>query len=801
MILFIILFSLMSTLNAESVTYEEAGVNITAGNQLIKNIAPAVRATARAGTQAHLGDFAAFFDLKETAYEDPLIVSTTDGVGTKLKIAQQVNNHESIGFDLVAMNVNDLIVHGAEPVFFLDYFACGKLDVSQATDVITSIARACKACNCALIGGETAEMPSMYDNDEYDLAGFAVGLVERANRLPKKDEIKAGDVVIGIASSGLHSNGYSLVRYLIEKNNVNLCAQPPFESSYDHLYQELLRPTKLYINCLLPLIKEQKIKALAHITGGGLLENIPRVLPDDCSVQLDMSCWEIKPIFSWIARLGSIQENEMLRTFNCGIGMMIIAEYEHADEILNHLKTYNEQAWIIGSVKKRNAQQAQVVLANAHELYREHNNMNIMVIGSGAREHAIIHKLLQSPYIKTVFAVPGNGGTAMLNQVKNVPLTPTDFEQLIAYAQQHKIDLTIVGPETPLALGIVDAFNRAGLNCLGPTAQAAQIESSKIFAKDFMTRHAIPTAHYAICTNIEQAESYLAQQNKFPIVIKADGLAQGKGVIITFTQEEALQAAHEMLSGNAFGNAGKKIVIEEFLEGQEVSFIVLSDGTHCIPLASAQDYKRRNNYNMGPNTGGMGAHSPAPIVTPALHERIMNEIIRPTLQGMAHEGKPFVGFLYAGLMITPAGDPYVLEFNCRLGDPETQVILARMQTDLATLSLATLQKRLGEMSIHWNEQKAINVVVADGDYPYTTQLGQPIIINAQLVSPCTHIFHAGTKLNNQQLETAGGRILSITALGNSFKQAQERAYKQLQAIAINHMHYRTDIGSHVSINE
>lgn len=345
-------------------TYSMAGVDIDAGDNLVDRIAPLARATARPGTDAMLGGFSSVFDLARTHYKDPLIVSTTDGVGTKLKLATMLHKHDTIGIDLVAMCVNDLIVHGAEPVMFLDYFATSKLDVDQAARVIKGIAQGCKQAGCSLTGGETAEMPGMYAPKEYDLAGFAIGIVERSLVLPRLKDIHPHDVVLGLASSGIHSNGYSLVRYLIDKYQINLFDKPPFPSEHSCLGAALLTPTIIYVKSLLPLIQEQRIKALAHITGGGLLENIPRVLPHHCAVELDMQCWSIPPVFTWLAELGNIAPEEMVRTFNMGIGMVAIVDAEQVNEVMHQLEQSGQTTYVIGKVIELPESKNQVVIQN-----------------------------------------------------------------------------------------------------------------------------------------------------------------------------------------------------------------------------------------------------------------------------------------------------------------------------------------------------------------------------------------------------------------------------------------------------
>ena len=350
----------------EATTYSTAGVSIDAGNKLVDVIKPMAKSTARRGTDAQLGGFGSLFDLAQLDYKDPILVTTTDGVGTKLKLAKQLNKHDMVGIDLVAMCVNDLIVQGAEPIIFLDYFATGKLDINQAAAVIAGIARACKESGCALSGGETAEMPGMYAHQEYDLAGFAVGIVERSHLLPRFDDIKEGDVVIGLASSGIHSNGYSLVRYLIAKHNIDLNQQPPFASPYATLGELLLTPTTLYVQPLLPLLRQGAIKALAHITGGGLWENIPRILPKKYAVELDMASWDIPPVFSWLAHLGNVPDYDMIRTFNVGIGMVAIVAADDAESVLAHLQQVGQKAYCIGVVIALPKNNEHVIINNIH---------------------------------------------------------------------------------------------------------------------------------------------------------------------------------------------------------------------------------------------------------------------------------------------------------------------------------------------------------------------------------------------------------------------------------------------------
>ncbi|HET7671504.1 MAG TPA: phosphoribosylamine--glycine ligase [Burkholderiales bacterium] len=416
--------------------------------------------------------------------------------------------------------------------------------------------------------------------------------------------------------------------------------------------------------------------------------------------------------------------------------------------------------------------------------------MKILVVGSGGREHALAWKLAHSPKVQKVFVAPGNGGTATETGVENVSLTA--IPALIDFCRKENIYLTVVGPEAPLAEGIVDAFREAGLKIFGPTRAAAQLESSKHFAKEFMLRHGLPTARHRSFDNAAEAKSYIESQGA-PIVIKADGLAAGKGVVVAATRQEALAAIDSMLTEHRFGAAGSRVVVEEFLQGEEASFIVMCDGTNVLPLATSQDHKRLGDGDQGPNTGGMGAYSPAPIVTPRIHARVMREIIQPAVQGMAQDGHPYVGFLYAGLMIDGAGNPKTLEFNCRLGDPETQPIIMRLKSDLLELVERALDGSLDRAEAEWDRRCAIGVVLAAHGYPEEPRKGDRI---SGLPSPAEdcRVFHAGTRLENAQLATSGGRVLCVTALGDSLRMARTRAYDVIDKIRFDGMQYRRDIG-------
>ena len=419
--------------------------------------------------------------------------------------------------------------------------------------------------------------------------------------------------------------------------------------------------------------------------------------------------------------------------------------------------------------------------------------MKVLIIGNGGREHALAWKAKQSPMVTRVFVAPGNAGTAHEGSIENVAIEATDIQALLAFAKAQQIGLTIVGPEAPLVKGVVDAFRAEGLAIFGPTAAAAQLEGSKAFAKDFLARHAIPTADYQNFTEVEPALAYLREKGA-PIVIKADGLAAGKGVIVAMTLEEAEAAVRDMLSGNAFGDAGARVVIEEFLDGEEASFIVMVDGEHVLPMATSQDHKRVGAGDTGLNTGGMGAYSPAPVVTDAVHQRVMEQVIMPTVRGMAAEGNVYTGFLYAGLMIDPQGNPKVIEFNCRFGDPETQPIMLRMRSDLVELCLAACAGKLDQVEAIYDPRVAIGVVLAAGGYPGDYQQGKPISGLPVEEASGEKVFHAGSQLAGDTIVTAGGRVLCATALGHTVAEAQQRAYQLAARIQWDGVFYRKDIG-------
>jgi phosphoribosylamine--glycine ligase len=424
--------------------------------------------------------------------------------------------------------------------------------------------------------------------------------------------------------------------------------------------------------------------------------------------------------------------------------------------------------------------------------------MKILVVGGGGREHALAWKIAQDTNVEKVYVAPGNGGTALEPKLENLAIQAEDIDALVDFAKQNHIHLTLIGPEAPLVAGIVDRFQENQLRCFGPSQGAAQLEGSKAFTKDFLARHNIPSAAYQNFTDLEQAIAYIKERGA-PIVVKADGLAAGKGVILAETEEQAIAAVEDMLAGNAFGDAGHRVVIEEFLIGEEASFICMVDGKNILPLATSQDHKARDEGDKGPNTGGMGAYSPAPVVTDEIHQRIMNEVIVPTVKGMEKEGHSYTGFLYAGIMIDQNGTPLVLEYNCRFGDPETQPIMMRLQSSLVTLCDAALDKKLDQTQADWDQRAAVGVVLAAGGYPDSYKKGDIISglpsLEDENAKTNAKVFHAGTRLDdNGDICTQGGRVLCATALGNSVTEAQANAYALADSIQWNNVYYRRDIG-------
>lgn len=419
--------------------------------------------------------------------------------------------------------------------------------------------------------------------------------------------------------------------------------------------------------------------------------------------------------------------------------------------------------------------------------------MKVMIVGSGGREHALAWKAAKSPEVERVYVAPGNAGTALEKGVENIELGVMDIDALVQFAKDNVIDLTIIGPEAPLVEGIVDAFADAGLKCFGPSRDASRLEGSKVFTKDFLKRHGIPTAEYRVFTEIEPAREYIMSVD-VPVVVKADGLAAGKGVIIAQTHDEAISTAQDMLSGSSFGDAGKRIIVEKCLKGEEASFIVMVDGKNILTLATSQDHKAVYDGDTGPNTGGMGAYSPAPVLTDDIYKRVMDEVIIPTVKGMANEQCPYTGFLYTGLMVLEDGTPSVLEYNCRFGDPETQPILIRLKSDIVELCMAAIEGKLDNANAEWDNRASLGVVMAAGGYPEKYNKGDVITGLPVEESDDFKVFHAGTAIKDGNVVTSGGRVLCVTALGESVSKAQKKAYEIVEKISWENVYFRKDIG-------
>lgn len=777
----IILYALICLVAHDAHSYHQLSPD------LFNAVKPTLKEHARRGVDSELGILSGIFDLKALDYNDPLLISSTDGVGSKLVLAQMLNNHKSIGIDLVASCVNNLVAQGAEPLFFLTYYAMEKLNIAQGTELITSIAAGCKQSNCMLIGGESAEIPGIYKNNQYDLVGFIVGAVERDQLLPKTELINADDVIIGIASNGLHTHGFSHVRKILEQRSIDIAAPAPFATTAPNFGTALLAPTIIYANAVLPLCKENKIKAIAHIANGGLEDNLARIIPAHLSAKLSLEQWYVHPIFRWIKAVTGSDDQEMFKAFNMGIGMALIVAPEDSTRVIRRLQKEGHRAYAIGKLSYVDGTPVQISGKIKSHLAR------VMIIGGGAREHALAWKLAQSPFVELVCVSPGNAGTSKEKKILNVPIQHNHVGALITYAKQNYIDLTIVNPETPQANNIVDEFTKAGLRCLGPTKQAAHIESSKAFAKDFMKRNNIPTPMYEIFTTYEDAEKYI-HRCRLPLVIKADGLAPARGVTIAETHDDALAAAQKIFQSKAAPNNPKKVIVEQFITGQEVSFMVITDGTHCLPFATAQKNSARDNGDKGLRTEGMGACSPAPIINDALHARIMKEIINPAIQGMKAEGRSFAGFLYAGIIIDRNNNPYVLEFNCKLSDPEAGAIMIRLTSDLYTLCNAALEKELDSYTLTYDERPSISVVLAASGYPQEYKKGEVITGLPKTEKPHEKIFHAATRFENGNMVTDGGRVLCVTALGKTFDAARNNTYKLAEQISWPDKYCRKDIG-------
>lgn len=651
------------------------------------------------------------FDLSTSHYTDPLLIQTVHGVGNKLKFAHIMNMHDTIAHDLVAICLNDLVSRGAQPIIFFNHLSTSMLDKEQKESITQNIAQACIKAGCPLGKNNLTLAPQVYQKNTYDLVGFGSGIVERTMMLPKKELIKQGDVLIGLTSSGIHSSGYALIHKIIDDNNFEINAPPPFATHLPTFAATLLEPTTLYAQCVLPLCKNGTIKAIAPIIGNGLIESISDIVPDHVSAHLDMRLWYVPPIFRWFKYIARISDQEMLNTFNCGIGMVLLADKKDATQIIEHITSQNIKAQQIGTIENRmeNAKVSTTGTIPTHA-------MKVLVVGGGNREHAIAWKLAQSPYVGLVLVAPGNGGTSKEKKVRNIPINPQHTNALITYAKQQEIDLIIVGPKEPLIDGFADECTKKGLRCLGPSKNAARIEGSSPFAKEFMTRHNIP------------------------------------------------QSQH--------------------LDGEEISFTVLTDGTFCRPFGICQTHK---------NYPALGTHSADTIITPYIHEQIMQTIIEPTLHGMHAEGVSFVGFLRADIVIKD-NKPYLIEYHCHLGDPEINAVIMRLKSDFFVICNATIDHHIKHTLIEWHDQPSLCVVATTGNNATDHKRNEVIVGVGENNLAHEKIFHANTLYDNGRLLTNGSRILCATALGETLLTARNNAYNLIKNIYWPDMYYRTDIG-------
>ncbi|KAI4464146.1 trifunctional purine biosynthetic protein adenosine-3-related [Holotrichia oblita] len=832
--------------------YKSSGVDVEAGYRSVELIKEKVRGTFRKEVIGDIGGFGGLFSIAAAKeMDEPVLVSGTDGVGTKLKLAFLMDRHDTIGIDCVAMCVNDIVCCGAEPLFFLDYIACGKNYPEKIARIVEGVSKGCNMAGASLIGGETAEMPGFYPEDEYDLAGFSVGIVDKKNMI-NGSEIKENDVLIGIASNGLHSNGYSLVRKILNP------AADTVDIYMDELGatigEELLKPTRIYVKTILELKKSINIKGISNITGGGFVENIPRMIPKGLKAKIFLNTCNnqkayaleravksgIDATFIGKKQYSSIDDYEdaLIRHFKeKKVGLVVLAGFmvilgekfikEFRGRILNihpslipsfcgegmyglrvHEAALQKGVKITGATVHyvdEGTDTGAIVMQKSVPVLdtdtpltlqkrgKENLSMRLklLIVGGGGREHAIIAKLLKSEKELEIYCAPGNGGISELAEC--VDIKATDIKGLLRFAKEKAIDYTIVGMDDPLVLGIVNEFEKEGLKIFGPRKEAAAIEGSKAFSKRLMEKYNIPTAEYKIFDDYNEALSYM-DNIEFPAVIKADGLALGKGVLICDNFSQAEAALKSMMVDGKFGDAGKKIVIEQFLTGHEVSILSFCDGKTIVPCVSAQDHKRAMDGDKGLNTGGMGAFSPSKYYTEEIAKECMETILRPTVDALIKENREFKGIIFFGLMLTPNG-PKVIEYNARFGDPETQVILPRLKTDLLDIMMACTNGTLDEINIEWDDNAAACVIIASGGYPEEYEKGYKIEgLERIKKEKALYVYHAGTTMKDKEYITNGGRVLGVTGTGGKMSEAVSKAYEGVEMICFKDMHYRTDIG-------
>lgn len=633
-----------------------------------------------------LSQLSQVFELPHHNLTRPMLITAIDTLGPKAILAQQYERYEILGKDLVCKCTNDIAAQGATPLFFVDHCVAEKSNLNHTSQRIAGIAAACKQAGCQLLASKNTQLPNAHSNQLYT-AGFAVGMANHNQLFTTKNNIEPGDVIIGLPSPGLHLTGYDTVLSLIEQLHIDVLSNTPFASSHQSLLEALLTPATVYAKALTLLQNKEHIKGAVHIATNGLLADIIAAIPEHLIPQLDMHNWYIPPIFRWLKQLGRFTDMQMAQTFNLGIAMALITDKADAQAVIASLAKQGVRASIIGSIESQETNsnpQLKGTIGNSR--------IRLMVIGESPREDALAQKLAESSFVDLVYISPGNNSLFENEKIKNIRINPLHINALIVYAQQNNIDLVVVGPSAPVGSGIVDEFIKNGIRCFGPSKQAALIETSKIYAKEFMDMHNIPTPSYAVCTTPHEATTYI-QNAALPLVIKADGLAAGQGVIIAKSIQSALNHAERLLALH------KSIVIEQYIEGQRVNITVISDGETILPLPTCQQYHDESN---APTKGKQIACCPAPAITPELEQKIMHSVIEPALQGLRAQGEPFAGFLYAGIIITPENGITVLEFNCHLKDKEAQSVMAHLKTDLFTLCNAAYNKQLDLIQLKWD---------------------------------------------------------------------------------------------------
>lgn len=634
---------------------------------------------------SELTNLSQVFELPHHTFDRPVLVTAIESIGPKAVLAQQWGRYDVVGKDVVAKCMNEIASQGATPLFFVDHSVAEKNNIQHSTQRIAGIAAACKESGCQLLASKDTQLHDATHPNRFYTTGFAVGMANHAQLFATKNSIHPGDVIIGLPSNGLHLSGYSALLSLIQELHLDLQGKTPFASSHQTLIDALLTPAAIYAKPFTFLKNKEYIKAAIHIASDGISSSVASIIPDQLTASLNMHGWYIPPLFRWLKKIGQYTDQQLADTFNLGIAMACIVEKSHANNVLESLAQQGVRATIIGSIEAQSSD-AQVQLKGTIGS----SKIRLLIIGSSPRENALAEKMAESPFVELVHIAPGNSGSFRDKKIKNIRINSLHVNALIVYAQQNNIDLVVVGPSAPVELGIVDEFAKSGVPCFGPSKQAARIETSKIYAKEFMQTHSIPTPAYTLCTTLPQAEACIAS-SQLPLVIKADGLAAGKGVVIAHTKDEAHMHAQQMLA--TYG----PLLIEEHIEGEKVNITVISDGETILSLPTCQQYHTGANrtHNVTKNC------CPAPIITPVLHKLILSNVIEPAIQGLRAQGEPFAGFLYAGILVTPDNGIKVLEFNCHLKDREAQSVMSHLKTDLFILCNAAYNKQLDLINLDW----------------------------------------------------------------------------------------------------